>query len=61
MHAFSGNSPDRGVRLMLSNSSTPDIADLYEGFFIHTVVAKRFINCKGEKRTGAMEIIVTNY
>lgn len=51
----------RGVQLMLSNSSTPNITDLYEGFTIHTVEAKRFINCKGEKRTGALEIIVTNY
>lgn len=52
---------DRGVQLMLSNSCTPEITDLYEGFSIHTVQAKRFINCKGEKRTGAMEIIVTSY
>ena len=28
---------------------------------IHTVPAKRFINCKGEKRSGAFELIVTNY
>ena len=52
---------DQGVRLMLSNSCTAEITDLFEGFPIHTVQAKRFINCKGEKRTGAMEIIVTNY
>jgi len=52
---------DKGVLLMLSNSSTPEIKDLYEGFFIHTVSAKRFINCKGEKRGGAFELIVTNY
>jgi DNA adenine methylase len=52
---------DRGVRLMLSNSCTPEIKDLYEDFSIHTVTAKRFINCKGEKRSGASELIVTNY
>lgn len=52
---------DRGVRLMLSNSCTPDIKDLYGDFFIHAVPARRSINCDGSKRTGAMEIIVTNY
>ncbi len=51
----------RGVRLMLSNSCTPEIRKLYEDFSIHTVPAKRFINCKGEKRNGALEIIVTDY
>jgi DNA adenine methylase len=52
---------DRGVWLMLSNSSTPAIEELYYGFSIHTVPAKRFINCNGRKRSGATEIIVTNY
>jgi DNA adenine methylase len=52
---------DRGVWLMLSNSSTPAIEELYSGFSIHTVPAKRFINCNGRKRSGATEIIVTNY
>lgn len=51
----------RGVRMMLSNSCTPEIKELYEDFSIHTVPAKRFINCKGEKRSGAFEVIVTNY
>jgi DNA adenine methylase len=52
---------DRDVRLMLSNSSTPEIKELYEGFSIYTVPAKRFINCKGGKRNGASELIITNY
>lgn len=52
---------DKGVLLMLSNSSTPEVKDLYEGFSLHTVSAKRSINCKGEKRGGAFELIVTNY
>jgi len=52
---------DKGVRLMLSNSSTPEIKELYNGFSIHTVMAKRFINCNGYKRSGASELIITNY
>jgi len=51
----------RGVQMMLSNSCTPEIKELYEEFSIHTVTAKRFINCKGEKRSGVFEVIVTNY
>jgi DNA adenine methylase len=52
---------DKGVRLMLSNSSMPEITDLYDGFSIHTVTARRFINCNGCKRSGISELIVTNY
>ena len=52
---------DKGVRLMLSNSSMPEITDLYSGFSIHTVTARRFINCNGRKRSGVSELIVTNY
>jgi DNA adenine methylase len=52
---------DRGVRLMLSNSSMPEIKKLYDGLSIHIVPAKRSINCDGQKRTGVTEIIVTNY
>lgn len=52
---------ERGVRAMLSNSCTPEIEELYSGFSIHTVPAKRFINCKGTRRNGTHELIVTNY
>jgi DNA adenine methylase len=52
---------DRGVHVMLSNSDVPEIEALYEGFAIQAVPAKRFINCNGERRNGAMELIVTNY
>jgi DNA adenine methylase len=52
---------DKGVFVMLSNSKVPEIEELYEDFSIQTVEAKRFINCNGERRSGALEIIVTNY
>jgi DNA adenine methylase len=51
----------KGVSLMLSNSKTPEVESLYEDFTIHTVEAKRYINCNGQKRSGTFEIIVTNY
>lgn len=56
-----GRLSDKGISLMLSNSIAPEIECLYRDFTIHTVEAKRFINCNGQKRTGAFEIIVTNY
>ena len=46
---------------MLSNSKVPKIEELFDGFIIDTVEAKRFINCNGEQRNGTKEIIVTNY
>ncbi|MFA4859875.1 DNA adenine methylase [Methanoregula sp.] len=55
------NLSDKGVQVMLSNSKVPAIEELYEGFSIATVPAKRYINCNGERRTGTYEIIVTNY
>jgi DNA adenine methylase len=51
----------KGVYAMLSNSKVPEIEMLYDDFFIETVMAKRFINCNGERRSGIPEVIVTNY
>ncbi|MDD4138478.1 MAG: DNA adenine methylase [Methanoregula sp.] len=51
----------KGIHLMLSNSKVAAIEELYDGFCIDTVDAKRFINCNGERRSGIQEIIVTNY
>lgn len=53
---------ERGVRVMLSNSNTQIIHDLYKGFNIKTIHATRSINCKGGKRgKEANEVLVTNY
>jgi DNA adenine methylase len=48
----------RGVRLMLSNSDTPFIRELYKGFDLHTVKARRAVNCDGSKRGQILEVIV---
>ena len=51
-----------GVLVMLSNSNTQVIHDLYKGFNIKTIHATRSINCKGGKRgKEANEVLVTNY
>jgi DNA adenine methylase len=51
----------KGVKLMLSNSDTPFIRDLYEGFHIQQVWAPRAINRDAAKRKGVAEVVVTNY
>lgn len=51
----------RGVELMLSNSDTPFIRDLYEGTFrVRTVKARRAVNCDGAKRGHISEVVVTS-
>jgi DNA adenine methylase len=52
---------DKGCLVLLSNSDTPYIRELYSGFRIKEVKAQRAINCKGSKRTGHKELIISNY
>lgn len=49
-----------GAYVMLSNNDVPYVRDLYSGFNIESVCARRSVNRNGSKRTGK-EIIVTNY
>ncbi len=51
----------RGCILMLSNSDTPLIRELYAGFRIHGVFARRMINSDGKKRGPVSEVVVLNY
>jgi DNA adenine methylase len=51
----------RGCILMLSNSDTPFIRNLYKKWHITKVSAKRFINCIAEKRGDVFEVVVRNY
>lgn len=51
----------KGVKLMLSNHNTPYINELYSGFNIHVIKAKRMINSIGNKRGYVEEVLITNY
>jgi len=51
----------RGVKVMLSNHNTEYINELYKGYNIHVINAKRSINSKGNKRGNVEEVIITNY
>lgn len=52
---------DKGVYVMLSNHNTKFINELYKGFHITVVPAKRMINSKANGRGEVEEVIITNY
>ena len=51
---------EKGAQLMLSNHNVPLVHELYQGFNIHEMAVRRFINSDATKRTGK-EVIITNY
>ena len=52
---------DRGIKFMLSNSSTDFIREQYAAYNIITVQAKRAINSDAAKRGEVDEVVVRNY
>jgi DNA adenine methylase len=50
-----------GARVILSNSSADAVFELYEGYSIQRVSAKRNINSKANKRGEVDEVIITNF
>jgi len=59
--ALFANAALRGVQVMLSNSEMPFIRELYKGFNLQTVKARRAVNCDGAKRGLISEVIVLSY
>ena len=52
---------DRGCKVLLTNSDTQFIKELYSDFAIVEVNTIRAINSKGSKRAGHKELIICNY
>lgn len=52
---------DKGIKFLLSNSSTDFIRDLYKDYNIFSIKAKRAINSKGDGRGEITEVLVRNY
>jgi len=52
---------ERGCYVMESNSDVPKIAELYEGYEIKKVHAKRFISSDPNGRGGVLESLIVNY
>jgi DNA adenine methylase len=66
--AFCREIDERGALFMVSNSDPKNadpsdtfFDDLYAGFTIERVPARRMINCCGERRGSVSELIITNY
>ncbi|MHA2407685.1 MAG: DNA adenine methylase [Candidatus Ranarchaeia archaeon] len=51
---------DKGCHVVLSNSDTPKIRDLYSGFKLETIEVSRMISCKGSGRRGFTELIIAS-
>lgn len=52
---------ERGVRFLLSNSSSQEIRELYDSYRITTVRANRAINSNGAARGEIDEVLIKNY
>lgn len=50
----------RGCHVVVSNSETPFIKELYRDYQITTVTARRMINCKGDGRGKINELLISN-
>lgn len=50
---------DRGVHVIASNAGTDEVRELYRGFKIEEVGARRNINSKGDRRGPVKEFIIT--
>jgi len=51
----------KNCKVMLSNSDTNFIKNLYKGYHVSFVKAKRMINCDATKRGEINEVVITNY
>lgn len=60
LHSLFDRLTERGVRCMLSNSNTEFVRNLYGGYNIEVVLAKRMINRNSAEHNGE-ELIITNY
>jgi DNA adenine methylase len=57
---FANNLRDRGCFVMISNSDTPFIRDIYSGWNIHVIETTRSISCL-KQRKKINELIIKNY
>jgi DNA adenine methylase len=49
---------ERGVHVLLSNSDTPMVRELYRDFIVDTVAATRTISCKASCRGACKEVMI---
>lgn len=61
LHEFYKTLDSMKCNVMLSNSDTPFIRELYKDYRIEVVSARRAINCKAEGRGKINELVILNY
>lgn len=61
LEKWSAELSKRGCKILLSNSDTPEIHEIYKDYKIELVQVLRAINCKGDQRKGHTELIIRNY
>lgn len=52
---------DAGVKVMLSNSNSDVVRELFRNWHIHEVQASRAVNSKADSRGKITELVITNY
>lgn len=52
---------DQGAFVMVSNSDTQLIRELYKDYHVYSITAQRSINSNGRKRGQIPEVLITNY
>ena len=52
---------ESGVKVLLSNSDTPEVRKMFKNFTVETVHARRSINSRGSGRGAVAEVLVRNY
>lgn len=52
---------EQGALIMISNSDTEFIRELYKDYRVLSVTAQRNINCDGKKRGQTPEVLITSY
>lgn len=61
LHRLFKKLDSKSCKVMLSNSDTSFIRELYRDFRIEVVLARRAINCKAEGRGKINELVILNY
>lgn len=59
LHELAGRLKTRGVKILISNAASPKLRDLYRGFSIAEVSARRSVNSKLTSRGAIGELLIT--
>lgn len=61
LHTAAVEAAQRGAHVMLSNADTPEVRELFKDFHVHSVSARRNVNCDASKRGKVGEVVIVSY